>query len=282
MSDTFHTDAPHPIVFFVSNRTGLTAKTFGKNLLAQFPETDFEMVTLSFVVNETRAQSARQKIDQARQQSGINPIVFSTLVNPSTRQILNECDATVFDLFNTFLSPLEKTLKIKSAHNRKGSKKILQNKNYLTLLDAIEYAMNHDDGVRTDRYDEADLILVGVSRSGKTPTSIYLAMNFSLKVSNYPLVENDLLSDELPHALVPHRHKLFGLTIKPAPLSKIRKKRRPNSDYAALENCQREADIAQRMFKKATIPTFDSSDTSIEEIASYVVKTLVAPTDHND
>ena len=261
-------------VFFVSDRTGLTAETFGRNLLAQFPDVEFETRTLAFVSDEAKARHAVSLINLASEVSGVKPIVFSSIVEPKELDILNRCNATVIDLFNTFLGPLENSLGMQSAHTQGVSKTILGKHAYLDRLDAIDYSLAHDDGVRPDQYSDADLILVGVSRCGKTPTSLYLAMNFSLKVSNYPLVEDDLESDDLPGYLQPHKDKLFGLTIKPVPLSRIRKKRRPDSQYAALENCQKETEAAERLFKKFNIPTFDSTETSIEEIASHVVERL--------
>ena len=261
-------------VFFVSDRTGLTAETFGKNLLAQFPDLAFETRTLAFIVDEANARHVASMINQTYEQSGIKPIVFSSMVEPAELNIINNCNATVIDLFNTFLDPLEKSLGMPSAHTQGVSKTILGKPAYLDRLDAIDYSLAHDDGVRPDQYNDADLILVGVSRCGKTPTSLYLAMNFSLKVSNYPLVEDDLNTDALPHYLQPFNDKLFGLTIKPVPLSKIRKKRRPDSHYAALDNCQKETAAAERLFKRNSIPTFDTTETSIEEIASHVVESL--------
>lgn len=261
-------------VFFVSDRTGLTAETYGKNLLAQFPNLDFETVTLAFIENEAKAQMAVNHINQVSESSTVKPIVFSTLVEKPEQQILDTCHAMVIDLFNTFLGPLEQNLGMESAHTQGISKSILSKHAYLDRLDAIDYSLAHDDGVRPDQYDDADLILVGVSRSGKTPTSLYLAMNFSLKASNYPLTDDDLLRDELPAYLQPYRDKLVGLNIKPVPLSKIRKKRRPDSAYASLEVCQREVERAEHLFRRFNIPVFDTTETSIEEIASYVVKTL--------
>ena len=261
-------------MFFVSDRTGLTAESYGKSLLAQFPELDFKTVTLAFVENETKARLALRHINEEFKNTGVQPIVFSSLVEKQEQDIINACDAVVIDLFATFLNPLEKSLGMKSAHTQGISKTIHGKSSYIQRLDAIDYSLAHDDGVRPDEYDEADLILVGVSRCGKTPTSLYLAMNFSLNVSNYPLTDDDLVNDELPSCLRKYRDKLVGLTIKPVPLSRIRKKRRPTEGYSSLDVCKREITIAERMFKYLDIPVFDSTDTSIEEIASNVVKSL--------
>ncbi len=161
-----------------------------------------------------------------------------------------------------------------SAHTRGLTKQILSKSIYDERLDAIDYCLTHDDGVRPDQYNEADVILTGVSRCGKTPTSLYLAMNFSLKTCNYPLTEEDLHSDSMPAYLKPHLSKLVGLTIQPVPLSRIRMKRRPGSDYASPQNCQKEIKAAESLFRRYQIPVFETTDTSIEEIAGNVVKAL--------
>jgi len=200
--------------------------------------------------------------------------VFSTLVDDAEQDIIEECDACVINLFHTFLGPLENCFEMESAHTQGMSRTVFGDSAYLVRLDAIDYSLSHDDGIRPDQYDDADLILVGVSRCGKTPTSLYLAMNFSLKASNYPLTQEDLERDVLPDYLLKHRHKLVGLTIKPVPLSRIRRKRRHTSEYASLSVCQREIKVAGAMFEQAGIPVFDTTDTSIEEIASHVVRAL--------
>ena len=196
-------------VFFVSDRTGLTAETYGKSLLAQFPAFDFDTVTLAFVDNEIKAQSALEQINRVARNTGVRPIVFSSLIDEAEQHVINHCDALIIDLVNKFLGPLEDELGLQSAHTQGISKTIHGQGTYLARLDAIDYSLLHDDGVRPDQYDDADLILVGVSRCGKTPTSLYLAMNFSLKVSNYPLTEEDLSSSDLPDLLKPYQDKLL-------------------------------------------------------------------------
>ncbi len=261
-------------VFFASDRTGLTAESYGKSLLAQFPDLDFTTRTLAFICSDERALWARDEINLASDARGTRAIVFSSIANPSHNKMIASTNAVVIDLFGTFLDPLEKALGMESAHTQGISKTIHGKDSYLHRLDAIDYALAHDDGVRPDQYAEADVILVGVSRSGKTPTSLYMAMNFSLKACNYPLTPEDLQKDDLPDYLLQHKSKLVALTIKPVPLSRIRRKRRPDSDYAALENCQAELATASKMFARHALPVFDSTETSIEEIASNVVKVL--------
>ncbi len=261
-------------VFFVSDGTGLTAESYGKSLLAQFPELEFVTVTLAFVDTQEKARLAGDQINMEKTRSGFRPVVFSTLVDEVEQAIIECCSACVINLFHAFLGPLENCFGVESAHTQGMSRTVLGDKSYLLRLDAIDYSLAHDDGVRPDQYYEADVILVGVSRCGKTPTSLFLAMNFSLKASNYPLTEEDLENDSLPDSLMKYKHKLFGLTIKPVPLSRIRRKRRPGSDYASLSICQREIAIAGAMFEQANIPVFDTTETSIEEIAGNVVRAL--------
>ena len=263
-------------VFFVSDRTGLTAETYGKNLLAQFPDLNFETFTLAFVDNKQKAQNALELINKAYETSGLEPIVFSSMAEKQEHDIISSSQAIIIDLFNTFLGPLEKALGMASAHTQGISKTIHGKESYTYRLDAIDYSLAHDDGIRPDQYDDADIILIGVSRCGKTPTSLYLAMNFSLKAANYPLTPEDIERGDIPDFVVKNRHKLVALTIKPVPLSKIRKKRRPDSEYASLQNCQHELNVANEIFKKYELKKFDTTETSIEEIASNVVKTMGA------
>ena len=261
-------------VFFVSDGTGLTAESYGKSLLAQFPELDFVTHTLAFVDTQEKAVAAGKQINAAHLESGIRPVVFSTLVDDAEQDILENSDACVINLFHTFLGPLEKCFGMESAHTQGIFHTVLSENGYQRRLDAIDYSLSHDDGIRPDQYDEADVILVGVSRCGKTPTSLYLAMNFSLKACNYPLVDEDLKRDTLPDYLLKYRHKMVALTMKPVPLSRIRRKRRPDSEYASLSVCQAEVKVAESMFEKTGLPVFDTTETSIEEIASNVVRTL--------
>ena len=261
-------------VFFVSDGTGLTAESYGKSLLAQFPSLKFETTTLAFVDNEKKMRDTIEHINAAYAQSGVHPVVFSTLVSLSQQAILEDSDSCVFNLFNTFLAPLENAFGLLSAHAQGISKTIIDKNIYQIRLDAIDYSLSHDDGLRPEHYDDADIILVGVSRCGKTPTSLYLAMNFSLKACNYPLIAEDLQNDTLPYYLLKHIDKLVGLTIDPVSLSRIRHKRRSDSRYASLQLCQKEIKVAMHMFQNAGLPVFDTTETSIEEIASNVVRTL--------
>jgi len=261
-------------VFFVSDRTGLTAESYGKCLLAQFPELEFETITLAFVDTTEKALHAREQINEISLESDLKPVVFSTLVNDDEQYIIESANACVISLFHSFIGSLESFFGVESSHKQGVSRISFSDTTYQRRLDAIDFALTHDDGIRPDHYDDAEVILAGVSRCGKTPTSLYLAMNFSLKVANYPLTPEDLGSEDLPQCLEDNLDKLVGLTIKPVPLSRIRRQRRPDSDYSSLEICQSELEKAKSMFDKAGIAVFDTTDTSIEEISSRVVRAL--------
>ena len=262
------------VVFFISDRTGLTAESYGSSLLSQFPDVVFESIKHTFVDNEFQAKQSVIAIEAASKSNEAQAIVFTTLVEPALQQIIETTDACVISLFGTFIGPLEQTLGEKSAHTLGLSRDVIGEGSYQKRLDAIDYSLAHDDGVRPDQYDEAEVILVGVSRCGKTPTSLLLAMSHSIYTANYPLTEEDLDADSLPDVLLKHRKKLIGLTIQSGQLSNIREKRRPNSYYASLHYCKAEIKRAEAMFQRAGIPCFDSTDTSIEELASSVMKTI--------
>lgn len=272
---------PARIVFFVSDRTGLTAESYGTSLLAQFPKFEFESIKCPFVDNAEQAMITAGEIDRMAQKSGDEPIVFSTLVDTEIQSIIENTNACVINLFGTFLGPLETCLDAHSAHTLGKSHDIFGHSGYNRRLDAIDYALTHDDGVRPDQYDAADIILVGVSRSGKTPTCLLLAMNHSISACNYPLIEDDLSRETLPEVLLKHRDKLIGLTISPEQLSSIREKRRPGSKYASINYCKKEIKIAEDMFVQAGIQYFESTDTSIEELAGQIIKAMRKRTANN-
>lgn len=262
------------VVAFVSDRTGLTAEAFGRSLLSQFPQAQLERKTFSFVDTPDKAREVADQIDVLFHETGQQPVVFSTLVEDEAREIIKSSQAFAIDLFNTFIEPLEATLGVVSEHTLGLSQQAYGKKSYHKRLDAIDFSLTHDDGVRPDQLGEADLILIGVSRSGKTPTSLYMAMNFSLKVANYPLTDHELETDQLPDVLQPWAGKIAALTINARTLNSIRQQRRPGSPYASLPACQKELKAASTIYKNAELPVFDSTDISIEEIAGSIVKKL--------
>ncbi len=261
-------------ILFVSDRTGLTAEAMAKSLLAQFQSIDYSIEKYSFIDTPDKALFVAEKISQMISHKGLTVIVFTTLVDIESQKIIESSGACVIDLFNTFIEPLEEAFSKESAHTLGISYDVLGNNRYQKHLDAIDFAMAHDDGIRPDQYDQADIILVGVSRCGKTPTSLYLAMNFSLKACNYPLTDDEVNAENLPSVLLAHKEKLIGLTIHPNVLHAIREKRRPGGDYARLATCKKEVRAVEQMFKYADIPVFKMTNTSIEEVAGNIMKLI--------
>lgn len=270
-------DRPLRTVFFVSDSTGITAETFGHSLLAQFPDTRFQQVRVPFVDDASKARDCACHIRKVAHDTGQRPIVFSSLVNPESIAALREAhdNALFLDLFERFIEPLEHELGQRSTHTIGRFHGVAESTDYKKRIEAINFAMTHDDGVSSAAdLLKADVILVGVSRSGKTPTSLYLAMQFGVKAANYPLIPEDFERNKLPGELHEFRAKLFGLTISPDRLSLIRQERRPNSYYASLENCRYEIEAAQKLMRRENIRWLDSTTKSIEEISATIMQTV--------
>lgn len=265
---------PNRSVFFVSDGTGITAETFGNAMLAQF-ETKARHVRLPFVDTVDKAHQVVRQINHAAEIDGKRPIVFTTLVNMEVLKVIQEeCNGMLLDMFGMFVHPLETELGLKSNHRIGRFSDASKSKEYNSRIAAINFSLEHDDGQSNRDLEQSDVILVGVSRSGKTPTSLYLAMQYGLKASNYPLIPEDFDRKQLPAALVPHKSKIFGLTIQPERLSEIRNERRPNSRYAALENCRFEVGEAEAMMRRAGIRWLSTTTKSIEEIATTILQEL--------
>ena len=262
-------------VFVISDGTGITAETFGTALMAQFDITP-RIVRIPFVDTVDKAHQAVRQINHSGEVEGKNPIVFSTLVNPDVGAVVTQhCKGLLMDMFGTFVQPLEDELGLKSQHRVGRFSDISQSKEYLNRMEAINYTLAHDDGQTHADLSGADVVLIGVSRSGKTPTSLYLAMQFGLKVANYPLIPEDFDRKQLPPVLEPIRKKLFGLTIDPQRLSDIRNERRPNSRYASLQNCRHEVAEAEAMMRRAGVQWLSSTHKSIEEISTTVLQQVL-------
>lgn len=260
-------------VFYVSDGTGITAETIGQSLLTQFTRQDFSKDRLPFVDTPERAAAAARQIREAGERSGTRPIVVNTVVNAELTAILAQSGALMLDVFEPFIAPLEEELGQKRKPRVGRAHGIVDFDAYHQRINAMNYALTHDDGMRVD-YSDADLILVGVSRAGKTPTCIYLALHHGVRAANYPLTEEDLDGERLPAKLRPYRNKIFGLTIDPERLQQIRQERRPNSRYAQLETCKREVAAADVIFRNERIPVLSTTHASIEEIASRTLETL--------
>jgi hypothetical protein len=255
--------------FFISDRTGITAENLGHSLLSQFDSIKFKRVRLPFLDSVEKARDALAQINEAALSDGQRPLIFSTLILPAVRNIIEQSDALFLDLFEMFIVPLEAELGVSSSHAVGRSH--AADTNYNSRMEAVNYALNHDDGGITRDLHLADIILIGVSRCGKTPTSLYLAMQYSISAANYPLVPEDFSSEALPQALRPLRSKLQGLTIRPERLQQIRNERSPNSRYASLENCQAEVKQAESLMQLAGIPYLDVTTMSVEEIATTIL-----------
>ena len=261
-------------VFFVSDGTGITAQMLGHSLLTQFEGVEFNQVTLPFVDSTEKAEDCLARIEAERANGNGQPIVFSTLVNQDVRAVVRKANALFLDFFETFIDPLEAGLGLKSSHTIGRSHSAMDKKEYHQRIEAINFAMAHDDGASHRELGQADVILIGVSRSGKTPISLYLALQFGVKAANYPLIPEDFQRGKLPEALRMHKPKLFGLTIAPERLHEIRKERRPDSRYAALDNCRYEVEEAESLMRREGIHSINSTTKSIEEIATTILREL--------
>ena len=261
-------------VFFVSDGTGITAQMLGHSLLTQFEGVEFDQVNLPFVDSTDKAQECLERIEREALRANGPPIVFSTLVNGDVRDIVRRANALFLDFFETFIDPLEAGLGIKSSHTIGRSHSTMDKREYKQRIEAVNFAMAHDDGASHRDLADADVILVGVSRSGKTPTSLYLALQFGVKTANYPLIPEDFARMELPQALQGHKPKLYGLSIAPERLREIRHERRPGSQYADPENCRYEVEHAESMMRREGIRWINSTAKSIEEIATTILREL--------
>jgi len=257
-------------VFFVSDQTGVTAETLGHSLMTQFEGLEFRPVTLPFVSTLDKAHEVVRRIDRAAQEEGVRPIVFSTLVQDELRDVLMTANGLFLDLFSAFVGPLERELNTRSTHRAGRAHGIADLAAYTTRINATNFALANDDGSGGD-YAHADVVLVGVSRVGKTPTCVYMALQYGVFAANYPLTEEDLEAGRLPARLAPFRDKLYGLTIRPERLQQIRSERRRDSRYASRAQVQYELRAADALFGRYSIPALDTSESSIEEIASRIM-----------
>lgn len=257
--------------FFISDGTGITAEALGQSLLAQFETFNFTKLTRPYVDSIEKANLIVQQINAAEQADGARPIIFDTVVNQNIREVLATSNGFMIDIFSTFLAPLEQELISQSSYTVGKSHSIGQDSNYMERINAVNFALDNDDGARTHYYDKADLILVGVSRCGKTPTCLYMAMQFGIRAANYPLTEDDMEHLQLPNALKAYKHKLFGLTIDPERLSAIRNERKPNSRYSSFAQCEFEVREVEQLFRKENIPFINSTHFSVEEISAKIL-----------
>lgn len=258
-------------LFLVSDRTGITVETLVHTLMTQFDDPPERQITLPFVDNRAKVLAAVQQINAAAEADGRPPVVFSSLIDADHRSELKKSRGVVFDFFDAFLKPVAIEMGLVPTQAVGLSHGMGEPNRYDERVEAVNFALNYDDGVRLRNLEKAEIILVGVSRSGKTPTCLYLAMHYGVHAANYPLTEEDFERHGLPEKLRAHRQKLFGLTISPERLQKIREERRPGSEYASLKVCRKELMEAENLFKLHSIPYLDSSAISIEEIAAAIM-----------
>jgi [pyruvate, water dikinase]-phosphate phosphotransferase / [pyruvate, water dikinase] kinase len=265
---------PNRTVFFISDGTGITAETFGNAIMAQF-EMEPRHVRLPFVDTVDKAHQAVRQINHTAEVEGTKPIVFTTLVNMEVLAVIKGgCQGMLLDMFGTFVQPLELELGLKSNHRIGRFSDVSKSKAYHDRIEAINYSLAHDDGQSNKELESADVILAGVSRSGKTPTSLYLAMQYGLKAANYPLIPEDFERRQLPPALAQQKKKIFGLTIDPLRLHEVRNERRPGSKYASIENCRMEVSEAEAMMRREGIRWLSTTTKSIEEIATTILQEI--------
>jgi [pyruvate, water dikinase]-phosphate phosphotransferase / [pyruvate, water dikinase] kinase len=258
--------------FFVSDRTGITAEMLGHSLLTQFDNVRFNEVTLPFVDSIEKAQDVVKQVNQQAAEDGVRPIVISTLAKTEIAAVVGRANALFLDCFEMFIGPLERELGLHASHAVGRTHNVSDLVNYYHRIDAVNYALSRDDGQAKRDLSDADIILVGVSRSGKTPTCLYLAMQFGIRAANYPLTPDDFESGQLPSQVRSYRNRIYGLTIKPERLEQIRTERRPGSRYATLENCQFEIREAEALMRQAGIPYLDVTSKSVEELATTIVQ----------
>ena len=261
-------------VFVVSDGTGITAETFAHSVLAQFENVRFRHVRLPFIDSVDKAAAVAARIDAAFAADGQRPIVFSTLVNSEINTRVRQANGLFLDLFSTFVEPIEQELNIKSSHSIGRSHNVANTKQYQNRIEAINFSLAHDDGQYIKGLEQADVILIGVSRCGKTPTSLYLAMQYGVKAANVPLIPDDFERNALPSAILPYRNKLFGLTIQPERLAEVRHERRPDSRYASLEQCRYEVAEAEKLMRRESIRWLSTTTKSIEEISTTVLQKI--------
>jgi regulator of PEP synthase PpsR (kinase-PPPase family) len=258
-------------VFFVSDQTGVTAETMGHSLLTQFDGHAFRQVTLPFISTVDKAEEAVRRIDATAAAEGLRPVIFSTLVQEDMREIIKRANGLFLDFFDAFLGPLEVELKVKSSRAQGRAHGMLDIGAYTLRINATNFALANDDGAITRDYDRADLILVGVSRSGKTPTCLYMALQYGIFAANFPFADEEFESGRLPNSLAKYPRKLYGLTIAPERLQQIRNERRPNSKYSSSSQVEYEVRAAEAIFRRYDIPCINTTECSIEEIASRIL-----------
>ncbi len=261
-------------VFFISDSTGITIESLGQSLFTQFPTIQFEKKVFPFISNKKETEQVISHIQEISSQDNNPPLVFTSLANEDLKNLFASNSITVFDIFSSFIPAMETHLASTASHVIGVTHGVGSTSKYVQRIEALNFALSHDDGMRVNDLENADIILAGVSRCGKTPTCLYLAMHYNLKTANYPLADADFESPSLPQAIASYQERLFGLTISPPQLCKIREERKPNSKYASLTQCKYEVARSETIFNTSRLPYLDTTTTSIEEIATSIIQRL--------
>ncbi len=258
-------------VYLISDSTGETLDRIFMALKAQFNNFDYDLNQFSFT--RTKNQITTILNDAKKQES---PIILYTVVNSKLAKFLaekaNEKNIPCFGVLGDLILNFSKILNEKATHL--PSAQHVLDEDYYKRIEAIQFTMNHDDGNNTENILESDIVLVGVSRTSKTPTSIYLA-NKGLKTSNIPLI-NDM---SIPNDIMKSKTLcVIGLTTEAERLYDIRRNRLSSlkeneaSDYTNLEKIRLEVEESKKMFKKNKWPTIDVTRKSVEETAASIIK----------
>ncbi|ENI4127611.1 kinase/pyrophosphorylase [Vibrio fluvialis] len=259
-------------VFYVSDGTAITCETLGHVVLGQFSFVPNEK-TFPFVETDDKLSELIKQIEHSFQRNGVRPLVFFSIVIPEFRSRLLNAPAHCYDVLESIVQRVKDDIQMEPTPKLQRSRSVGKDSNtYFDRIAAIEYTLAHDDGISTKGLDQADVILLGVSRSGKTPTSLYMAMQFGLRVVNYPFIVDDIRALKLLPEFEIHRHKLFGLTIDPERLTEIRENRLSGSDYASTEQCQTELATVEALFRREAIPYINTSSLSVEEISTRILE----------
>ncbi|MEZ0165165.1 pyruvate, water dikinase regulatory protein [Kineococcus sp. LSe6-4] len=265
--------APARAVFFVSDSTGITAETLGGALLSNFPAVRFARRTTPFVASRAAAEQVVRDVVGAAGR-GLAPILFTTIRDPVVREVLRSAPAVRIDLLSGYLTELEQALGTTASEQLSGFHRVGDTEAYFARMRAVEYAIEHDDGQSYRALGSADVVIVAPSRCGKTPTTMYLALQHGLQVANYPLTDEDFPADGLPTVLAPLADRCFGLTTTALRLSQVRHERRPDSRYASLAQCSLELRRAEQLYRRHRIPYVNSSTKSVEEMSAVILQNL--------
>ncbi|EGR3962218.1 kinase/pyrophosphorylase [Vibrio cholerae] len=259
-------------VFYVSDGTAITCETLGHVVLGQFAVQPNEK-TFPFVESDEKLSELLKQIQRSYQLHGVKPLVFFSIVIPEMRTRLLQAPAHFYDVLESIVQRVSLDIEMEPAPKLQRSRSVGKDSDtYFDRIAAIEYTLAHDDGVSLKDLDRADIILLGVSRSGKTPTSLYMAMQFGLRVVNYPFIAEDMHAMRLLPEFEFHRHKLFGLTINAERLTEIRENRLAGSEYASNQQCLQELATVEALFRREAIPYINTSSLSVEEISTRILE----------